>query len=576
MTKRVVVTYDTSSGAGGVSLGETSTTAYRGDRGKTAYDHSQVVNANPHATTAAQVGAIINGENDDTATLPSNNSLVSVGVTTWDNGGNTENKAYVSISMGDQSESLGKATLLLDPENYAEIGKASNYLRVTNTGYVLGSASGFRTALGLGSAALSASSAFQAADTELTAIAGLTSAANKGIYFTGSGTAATFDLTAAGLALLDDADASAQRTTLGLSGFLTVTNAGAYNEYLTYQNTTATTGTTEFIIRVGAANPASGCAFRIQANGIGYGGADIFHVSNTGAVGVFGDHVSVDQNQLRIAMYSDHHRCGYDSHGIAWYDGTILGNIDVCIMRGHSTISSLSGAVQVNNGTLNTWRDVWARDYVTYLTGTTQTNYVRGRISCVDNGSTSSMNLTAEVGGSGFDTTATVRVYPTGMVNSNGLEIRKVGGGLVGITSAGSNFLMVSGSLCYGTNTVGFYVDSGGRLTSDGGYTLAMGPTTVTQIAADTNNWALGANIRHYRVSSDASRNVTGISIGQLTGQEFFVWNVGSFNIVFKNEDASSTAANRILTPSAADFTLVPGGIAFFVYDGTSSRFRVK
>lgn len=29
-------------GGGGVSLGETSTTAYRGDRGKTAYDHSQV------------------------------------------------------------------------------------------------------------------------------------------------------------------------------------------------------------------------------------------------------------------------------------------------------------------------------------------------------------------------------------------------------------------------------------------------------------------------------------------------------------------------------------------------------
>lgn len=41
-----------------LALGETPSTAYRGDRGKAAYDHSQTTGANPHATTATQVGAL--------------------------------------------------------------------------------------------------------------------------------------------------------------------------------------------------------------------------------------------------------------------------------------------------------------------------------------------------------------------------------------------------------------------------------------------------------------------------------------------------------------------------------------
>lgn len=56
----------------------------------------------------------------------------------------------------------------------------------------------------------------QPLDAELTALSGLTSAADKGIQFTGSGTAATFDLTAAGKSLLAAASAAAQATTLGL------------------------------------------------------------------------------------------------------------------------------------------------------------------------------------------------------------------------------------------------------------------------------------------------------------------------------------------------------------------------
>jgi hypothetical protein len=39
-----------------LALGETSSTAFAGDKGKTAYDHSQIIAGNPHGTTKAQIG----------------------------------------------------------------------------------------------------------------------------------------------------------------------------------------------------------------------------------------------------------------------------------------------------------------------------------------------------------------------------------------------------------------------------------------------------------------------------------------------------------------------------------------
>ena len=86
-------------------------------------------------------------------------------------------------------------------------------------------------------------------DAELAAIGGLTSAADKGIQFTGVGTAGTFDLTTAGKALLDDADAAAQRTTLGLGSIATLN---------TVTLTTNTTG--DYVASITAGEGITGAA----------------------------------------------------------------------------------------------------------------------------------------------------------------------------------------------------------------------------------------------------------------------------------------------------------------------------
>lgn len=301
----------------------------------------------------------------------------------------------------------------------------------------------------------------QAYDAELAALAGLTSANNKCFYWTGTATAATFDCSSYGRGLINAADAAAARTTLGA---VIGTDVQAYNARL-----------------------AAIAGFAATANRF------------------FGSDGAGNATLITLPVA-----------GLALSGGAISFANDLAALEG---LASTGFATR-------TTTDTWAQRT---MTGTS--NEI-----CVTNGDGVSGNPTFGICSGWLSTAHTWAGVQTfaAPITTGVFDIQ-------------------------GTAKISSFVTSTQITANQNNYTATDGSYTCsTKITL--------------RISTDASRNISGLSCGQSEGDIRVIHNVGSQAVVLTNQDTNSTAANRFLF--GGDLTLAADASITIRYDGVTSRWR--
>lgn len=181
----------------------------------------------------------------------------------------------------------------------------------------------------------------------------------------------------------------------------------------------------------------------------------------------------------------------------------------------------------------------------------------------------------ASAGGSGFELeeNAVITGYIKTTSDRNGYELKAPNqAGIVTLEFNASGDLIIkpAGTTKLTVSSTGAAV--AGNVSNTGAlfFSGAVSPAQITGNQNDYNPTDFH-NFANVRLSSDASRDITGFG-APVAGEFKVVHNVGSFDIVFKNSDAGSAAANRFALN--ADFTLKADQSTIFWYDPTSSRWR--
>lgn len=105
-------------------------------------------------------------------------------------------------------------------------------------------------------------------------------------------------------------------------------------------------------------------------------------------------------------------------------------------------------------------------------------------------------------------------------------------------------------------------------------------PLTPGVLGASANNYSpatFNSMRQIWRVASSLAVNITGIAIPLSNNPADTQWltNVGSFAITLTHQDAASTASNRFISPTGANYVVGPDESACLWHDPTTDRWRI-
>lgn len=131
--------------------------------------------------------------------------------------------------------------------------------------------------------------------------------------------------------------------------------------------------------------------------------------------------------------------------------------------------------------------------------------------------------------------------------------------------------LLGNSFLIAGTGIALSYNDAGNTLTINSSGVSVLSPVAIS---GSQNNYNPGGGDVFRISASTTGVNLTGMVLGNEKLR--LLLNIGSTNnVTLAHESASSTAANRFITPNGGNYIVAPTGSATLFYDDTSTRWRV-